>query len=120
MTRVWLKSNPCFFARHTLASVRTILRILFHLLYHQFAFAYDLVAAIVSFGRWKDWILEVVPFVEGTRALEIGHGPGHLQRFLLNRNLVAVAIDESAPMNRLAKHRLEKQYSGSSNYPPLD
>lgn len=83
--------------------VRTFLRISFYFLYHQFAFAYDFVASIVSFGHWKDWILEVVPFIEGNRTLEIGHGPGHLQRFLLNRGLVAVAIDESAPMSRLAK-----------------
>lgn len=91
--------------------MRTLLRIFFYFLYHQFAFAYDLVAWLVSFGHWKDWILEVVPFIKGTRTLEIGHGPGHLQRFLLNRGLVAVAIDESAPMIRLAKRKLMHQHS---------
>ncbi len=89
--------------------MRTLLKIFFHFLYHQFAFTYDLVAWLVSFGNWKDWILEVVPFIEGTRTLEIGHGPGHLQRFLLNRGLVAVAMDESAPMGRLAKYNLTQQ-----------
>ena len=83
--------------------MRPLLQIFFRFLYHQFAFAYDLVAAIVSFGHWKDWILEVVPFIEGTRTLEIGHGPGHLQRFILSRNLISVAIDESAPMGQLTK-----------------
>jgi len=87
--------------------VRTILRIFFQFLYHQFAFTYDLVAATVSFGHWKDWILEVVPFIEGNRTLEVGHGPGHLQRFLLSRNLVAVAIDESAPMGQLTKRNTD-------------
>ena len=87
--------------------MRTILRIFFQFLYHQFAFTYDLVAATVSFGHWKNWILEVVPFIEGTRTLEIGHGPGHLQRILLSRGLVAVAIDESASMSRLAKHNTD-------------
>jgi ubiquinone/menaquinone biosynthesis C-methylase UbiE len=86
--------------------MRTLLRIFFRLLYHPFAFAYDLVAAIVSFGHWEDWILEVVPFIKGTHTLELGHGPGHLHRFLLRRNLTAVAMDESAPMGRLAKRRL--------------
>ena len=86
-----------------LYSVRTLLRIFFHFLYHQFAFAYDLVAGAVSYGHWKDWILEVAPFIKGSHTLEIGHGPGHLQRFLLNRSLVTVAIDESAPMGRIAK-----------------
>jgi len=97
----WVK--PLFFIPATL---RTFLRIFFHFLYHQFAFTYDLVAASVSFGHWKNWILEVVPFIEGTRNLEIGHGPGHLNRFLLDRGLVAVAMDESAAMGRLAKSKL--------------
>lgn len=90
-------------------SVRALLRIFFHFLYHQFAFAYDLVAWTVSYGHWKDWILEVVPFIKGNRILEIGHGPGHLQRFLLNRDLVTVAMDESAPMGRLAKHNTNNE-----------
>jgi ubiquinone/menaquinone biosynthesis C-methylase UbiE len=87
-------------------SVRALLRLFFHLLYHQFAFAYDLVAAAVSFGHWKEWIQEVVPFVEGRRTLEIGHGPGHLHRFLLFRGLDAVAMDESESMSRLARRNL--------------
>ncbi len=84
----------------------TFLRFFFYLLYHPFAFAYDLVAATVSVGRWKDWVLSVVPFIEGNRVLEIGHGPGHLQRVLLSRGLFAVGIDESAPMGRLAKRNM--------------
>jgi ubiquinone/menaquinone biosynthesis C-methylase UbiE len=82
------------------------MRVFFNLLYHPFAFTYDLVAAAVSFGQWKNWVFSVLPFIEGTRILELGHGPGHLQRTLLDHGLVAVAIDESAPMGRLAKSRL--------------
>lgn len=89
--------------------MRTFLRFFFHFLYHQFAFTYDLVAATVSFGHWKDWILEVLPFIEGTRILEIGHGPGHLQRVLLDRGLVAVAIDESSSMGRLAQRNTKNR-----------
>ncbi len=88
--------------------MRYLLRLFFHLLYHQFAFAYDFVSAVVSFGHWKDWIMEVLPFIRGTRILEIGYGPGHLQRILLDRNLVAVGIDESHQMARLAKRRLTR------------
>ena len=87
--------------------MQAFLRVFFKLLYHQFAFTYDLVAAAVSFNRWKDWVMEVIPFIEGTRILEIGHGPGHLQRVLLSRNLVAVGIDESSQMGRLTKHRTD-------------
>jgi SAM-dependent methyltransferase len=82
------------------------MRAFFNLLYHPFAFTYDLVAAIVSFGKWKDWIYSILPFIEGTRILELGHGPGHLQRTLLDHGLDSVAIDESAPMGILAKRNL--------------
>lgn len=88
--------------------MKTLLRFFFRLLYHQFAFTYDLVAATVSFNRWKDWVMSVIPFLAGNRILEIGHGPGHLQRALLSRNLVAVGIDESRQMGRLAKRNLTR------------
>jgi ubiquinone/menaquinone biosynthesis C-methylase UbiE len=101
--------------------VKTLLRFFFRLLYHQFAFTYDLVAATVSLGRWKDWVLSVVPFIEGTRILEIGHGPGHLQHVLLNRGLLAVGLDESPQMGRLARHnlrRFEKTQTPDPTQPP--
>jgi ubiquinone/menaquinone biosynthesis C-methylase UbiE len=85
--------------------MRAILRVFFKLLYHQLAFTYDLVAASVSFNRWKDWVMSVIPFIEGNRILEIGHGPGHLHRVLLDRGLFAVGIDESRQMGYLAKRR---------------
>src|SRR5689334_8751413 len=87
-------------------SMRSFMRVFFHLLYHPFAFTYDLVAAVVSFGQWKNLGRSILPFISGTRILELGHGPGHLQRFLLHRNLTLFAIDESAQMGRLAKHRI--------------
>lgn len=87
------------------------LRFFFKLLYHQLAFAYDLVAATVSVGQWKNWVSSILPFVKGTRILEIGHGPGHLQRILLSRGLDSVAIDESAPMGLLA----QRNTSGKAN-----
>ena len=94
--------------------MKALLRYFFRLLYHQFAFTYDLVAALVSLNRWKGWVLSVVPFIEGRRVLEIGHGPGHLQRILLSRGLVAVGIDESAQMGRLARRNLTRRGSRSA------
>ena len=87
-----------------------ILRTFFHLLYHPFACSYDLVSWTVSLGRWKDWIESVIPFIEGTRVLELGHGPGHLQRHLRDLDLLAVGLDESQQMGNLAKKHLS--YSG--------
>jgi ubiquinone/menaquinone biosynthesis C-methylase UbiE len=86
--------------------MRRFMRVFFHLLYHPFAFTYDLVAAVVSFGQWKNWGRSILPFVSGTHILELGHGPAHLQRFLLGRNLTLFAIDESAQMGRIAKRRI--------------
>src|SRR5919197_2009265 len=100
--------------------VKTILRFFFRLLYHQFAFTYDLVAATVSLNRWKDWVISVIPFIQGNRILEIGHGPGHLQRILLNRSLVTVGIDESSQMGRLAKHNLMRRTTSRNTSQAVD
>jgi ubiquinone/menaquinone biosynthesis C-methylase UbiE len=86
--------------------LQRFMRFFFHLLYHPLAFTYDLVAWAVSFGRWKDWVFGILPFIEGTRILELGHGPGHLQRLLLSRGWFAFGLDESKQMGRLAKRRL--------------
>lgn len=86
--------------------VSHFLRVFFYLLYHPFAWAYDLVSWSVSLGRWKTWIGSVVPFIEGSRVLELGHGPGHLQRILRHLDLVTVGLDASRQMGYLAKRNL--------------
>lgn len=97
------------------------MRLFFYLLYHPFAFAYDFVAAGVSFGQWKNWGRSIQPFISGTHILELGHGPGHLQRFLLNFNLILFAIDESTQMGHLAKRQIvtsQKLTRGLTQYLP--
>ena len=86
--------------------IARFMRVFFALLYHPFAFTYDLVAAAVSFGRWKDWTNAILPYIEGARVLELGFGPGHLQRILLSRGLFVVGLDESRQMATLAKNHL--------------
>lgn len=83
------------------------LRIFFDLLYHPLAWSYDLVAWTVSLGRWKNWVESVVPFINGNRVLELGHGPGHLQRILRDRGLLPFGLDESLQMGQLARKRLD-------------
>lgn len=92
------------------------LQIFFYLLYHPFVWAYDLVAWTVSLGRWKDWIESAIPFINGTRVLELGHGPGHLQRALRDLGLSAVGLDESRQMGSLAKRNLVQHGYAQSNF----
>jgi len=88
--------------------IQRFMRVFFDLLYHPFAFSYDFVATVVSFGKWNDWVRSVIPCcaISGTRILELGHGPGHLQLELTTRGFDSVAMDESTPMGRIAKRRL--------------
>lgn len=93
--------------------IQSILRLFFRLLYHQFAWTYDLVAALVSLGRWQAWVRSVLPYLDG-RILEIGFGPGHLQLALHGRGLPAFGLDESLPMCRQAIRRLRRKGYSSS------
>lgn len=78
----------------------------FHLLYHQAAWSYDLVAAAVSRGQWAEWVRAALPFVRGVDVLELGHGPGHLLWELRLAGRRAVGIDASAQMGRIARRNL--------------
>jgi ubiquinone/menaquinone biosynthesis C-methylase UbiE len=96
------------FCLKSMRLIQRFMRFFFHHFYHSLAWTYDFVAAVVSIGRWNSWIRTVLPFVRGTKILEIGHGPGHLQRLLQEQNYCSIGLDESTQMIRLAKHRLEK------------
>ncbi|MCX6035252.1 MAG: methyltransferase domain-containing protein [Chloroflexi bacterium] len=85
-----------------------LLRPIYYLLYHQFAWTYDFVAAVVSLGRWQDWVRTALPFLSG-RVLEIGFGCGHLQLYLNEKKLPAFGLDESRQMAHQASRRLRKQ-----------
>jgi ubiquinone/menaquinone biosynthesis C-methylase UbiE len=92
-------------------ALHRLLRRFFRLLYHELAWSYDLVAAVVSLGRWNEWVQSVMPFVEGPRVLELAYGTGRLQRALRGRQLAFVTgIDESRPMARLARRRLASRH----------
>jgi ubiquinone/menaquinone biosynthesis C-methylase UbiE len=80
----------------------------FHLLYHQFAFTYDMVAGLVSLGQWQAWARTVIKRVRGPRVLEIGHGPGHLLITLARSGWRPIGIDLSPQMIRLAQRNLRQ------------
>ena len=89
------------------------LRAFFHLLYHPFAWVYDLVAFVVSLGTWKSWVYSVIPQIQGGKILEIGHGPGHLQVAFAARGYPVFGLDESPQMGNIAHRRLR-----NSSYSP--
>lgn len=88
-----------------------LVRAAFKEFYTTFAWTYDTVAAIVSFGEWKRWgeaALDFLPDVVRTgraRVLEIAHGPGHLHRTMLERGYALTGIDLSRQMGRLTQQR---------------
>lgn len=88
--------------------VRRLMRFFFYLIYQPLAWSYDLVAWTVSLGRWKDWVLSVLPYLNGDPILELGYGPGYLQIALGARNIKAFGLDASRQMGRLARHKLIK------------
>jgi len=84
-----------------------VLSKIFKLLYHQFAFSYDLVASLVSLGLWKSWVFSAREYLNGPKVLEIGHGTGHLLRALSELGLWVIGLEESWQMQELARKNLE-------------
>jgi ubiquinone/menaquinone biosynthesis C-methylase UbiE len=66
-------------------------------LYHELAFAYDWVAAMLSGGRWRTWCRTAGQRIQARNVVEVGPGTGHL--------LPAVAVEFSATMARRAASR---------------
>jgi ubiquinone/menaquinone biosynthesis C-methylase UbiE len=92
-----------------LGSIRIrMMRVFFYQLYHKFSWTYDVISSIVSLGNWEEWILSVVPYLSGSRVLELGHGPGHLLYKLCEAGIKVYGIDESPTMGVISQKRLNK------------
>ncbi len=89
------------------------MRLFFRLLYHPFAWSYDLVAATVSLGRWKGWVKTATGLLTGPRVLELGFGPGHMQTYLVESGFIPYGVDESRQMAQQARHRLANSAQSS-------
>lgn len=89
--------------------LQRFLTFFFHHLYTNLAWAYDLVAWIVSLGHWKGWVLSVLE-ADDLRSpiLEVGHGPGHLLQELHERGMQPIGMDISYNMNRIAARRIRQ------------
>ena len=65
-------------------------------------------AWIVSLGRWRSWSRLGLKYLVGSRVLELGYGPGHLQAELLAAGWQVFGLDESPQMGRLANSNFVK------------
>ena len=86
----------------------SFLKWFFKHLYTTIAWAYDIVAGVVSLGRWREWVLTVISDLKLKEALEIGFGPGHLQMHLNQMGIRCFGIDVSPQMVRIAQRRLNQ------------
>ncbi|MBN1305374.1 MAG: class I SAM-dependent methyltransferase [Anaerolineales bacterium] len=91
------------------------LRFFFKLLYNQFAWTYDLVSGTVSLGKWTTWIETVIPYIQGDRILELGHGPGYLQYALYPKDLDVFGLDQSLQMGQLSAQKLKRSGCAHAN-----
>ncbi len=82
---------------------------LFTRLYREFAWLYDRVAALVSWGHWDDWVVAIADEVHGD-VLELGCGTGYLQAELSGRSPThrVVGLDISRQMLGLTQRRSQK------------
>ena len=85
--------------------LRAGIRFAFYHFYNRFAFTYDAVSAIVSGGEWRAWTRAAIPFVRGTRVLEIAFGTGNLHLDLYAAGYVPYGIDASPYMHAITQKK---------------
>ena len=79
-------------------------------LYHEFAWAYEFVAWVVSGGQWDRWRRQVLDCVTGPTVLELGFGTGTLLVAGRRRGLRMCGVEPSKEMQRVARRRLERAH----------
>jgi ubiquinone/menaquinone biosynthesis C-methylase UbiE len=86
----------------------TFLRLAFHLFYNQFAFTYDFVSALVSRGQWRAWTRAAIPYIIGTRVLDIPSGTGNLLLDLRAAGYATTGVDLSAAMLNITRAKFQR------------
>jgi len=84
------------------------LRRAFQLLYNEFAWTYDGVSWLVSWGEWQSWQQAVLPYLTGPRVLELGFGTGDLLIALGGTQHHVCGIERSPHMIRIAQRKLHR------------
>lgn len=87
---------------------RAILRVAFHHFYNSFAFTYDPVSTLVSRGHWRAWTRAAIPYIVGTRVLEIPCGTGNLMLDLMDAGFHPIEVDLSSAMLRITQRKLRR------------
>lgn len=77
-------------------------------LYNELAWAYDLVAWIVSAGRWDRWRRLALDFVEQQPVLEVGFGTGELLLAMQRRGWQVTGIDPSPAMQGVTTRKMRR------------
>lgn len=88
---------------------RALLQFAFHAFYNRFAFTYDVVSHVVSRGEWRTWTRAAIPFLRGTRILEIAFGTGNLHLDLYQAGYAPVGIDLSPYMLDITRRKFQKR-----------
>lgn len=95
--------------------MQNLLSMFFNLLYHPFAWTYDLIAWVVSGGRWKKWVLSVRPLIIGISVLELGSGTGTLISSIYQAGVSCFALDESRQFLRIIQRKYTKEFPPITN-----
>lgn len=79
------------------------------LLYHSFAWAYDLVAWLVSFGNWAQWRRDSLDYLQPGSVLEAGFGTGELLIAMAEMGLDVAGLEFSPQMQRVTHRKLRQR-----------
>ncbi len=79
------------------------------LLYHQFAWAYDAVAWIVSFGAWSCWRRGALDYLGPGSVLEIGFGTGELLIDMHKQGIDVTGLELSSDMHTITTRKVRKK-----------
>lgn len=80
------------------------------LLYRSLAWAYDLVAWLVSFGEWARWRRDGLDYLQPGSILEVGFGTGELLIEMACRGLDVIGLEVSPQMHRVVKRKLNRHH----------
>ncbi len=78
-------------------------------LYNEFAWAYDLVAWLVSGGRWDRWRRLALDYIDDGRVLEIGFGTGELLLTLAAQGQDVTGLELSLAMQRITARKMQRR-----------